>query len=101
MKLTNLLLTGTSAALAYLAVSHRKKIQEELSETQNFLKEAKTSYQTIQEKLAIIQSYKEPIQEMAEELQYKSKVFQEESQVRLKEIKKIQEKYTSPDKESE
>lgn len=93
MKLRHLLAAGTAATIAYLAVKHHEKIAQETTETIDSLQRMQDSYQNIQEQLAFIQDYQEPLQAMAKDLQYKLRVYQQTIAGNLNEIQKIQEKY--------
>ncbi|MGT2715146.1 chemotaxis protein [Streptococcus respiraculi] len=93
MKLTHLIAAGTTATIAYLAVKNRDKIAHETTETMDIIHRIKDSYQNIQEQLAFLQAYQEPLQDMAEDLQYKLRVYQQSIAGNLSEIQKIQAKY--------
>ncbi|MGT2800250.1 chemotaxis protein [Streptococcus marmotae] len=93
MKLTHLIAAGTAATLSYLAVKNRDKILQEMTETTDLIHRMQDNYQTIQDSLTLIQSYQKPVQEMAEEIQYKVNVYQQSIAGNLNEIQKIKEKY--------
>lgn len=93
MKLGNLLLAGTAAAISYWVVTNKDKIIEEVQETSHILEDMSDSYANIQEQVAIIKSYGHPLQEMAQDLNYKFRVYQQEAQGHLSQIQSIQEKY--------
>lgn len=93
MSLKHLLIAGSAAALSYWVVSNKDKIIQEVQKTEQLWTGIQDSYQNIQKQAAIIQSYREPLQEMAADLQYKFRVYQQEASAHLNEIKTIQEKY--------
>ena len=93
MKLGNLLLASTSAALSYWLVSNKDKIAQEIEETGDLLDDISASYAKIQEQAAIIKGYSQPLQEMAQDLTYKFRVYQQEAAGHLQEIQTIQAKY--------
>ncbi|MBF0787689.1 MULTISPECIES: chemotaxis protein [unclassified Streptococcus] len=90
MKLKHLIAAGTAATITYLAVQNRKKIAHETTEAMDSVRRIQESYQTIQDQLAFIQSYQQPLQEMARDLQYKLRVYQQAIAGNLNEIQKIQ-----------
>ncbi|MGT2951297.1 chemotaxis protein [Streptococcus cuniculi] len=93
MKLSHLIAAGTAATIAYLAVKNRDKIVTETTETMDIIHRMQDSYQNIQDQLAVLQSYQAPLQEMAEDVQYKLRVYQQNIAGNLSEIQKIQAKY--------
>ncbi|MER0124121.1 chemotaxis protein [Streptococcus sp. ZJ93] len=93
MKLTHFIAAGTAATLSYLAVKNRDKILQEVTETTDLIHRMQDNYQTIQDRLALIQAYQKPVQQMAEELQHKVNVYQQSTAGNLNEIKRIQKKY--------
>lgn len=93
MKLSHLLAASGAALASYWLVNNREKIVQETSKTIDLAKKSQASYQTIQQQLATIQSYQEPLQEMAEDLQYKLRTYQQSIAGNLEEIQKITEKY--------
>lgn len=95
MKLGNLLIAGTAAAISYWVVSNKDKIAEEIQETSHLLEDISTSYAKIQEQAQIISSYSQPLKEMTQDLNYKFRVYQQEAAGHLQEIQAIQEKYQS------
>lgn len=101
MKLSHLLLAGGAATLSYLAVKHREKIVQEAQETLSLIQNMEGNYSNIQEQLATIQSYQEPLQELADDFQYKWRVYQQSISGNLAEIRKIQEKYQTKDEQED
>lgn len=95
MKFRNLFIASAAATISYLLVSKKDQIRSDVTETKAIVDDLKSNYQSIQEQLALIKSYKEPLTDLANDLQHKAEAFQKETQVRLKEIQKIQEKYTA------
>lgn len=93
MKLSHLIAAGTAATIAYLAVKNRDKIVTETTETMDIVHRMQDSYQNIQDQIALLQSYQAPLQEMAEDVQYKLRVYQQNIAGNLSEIQKIQAKY--------
>ena len=93
MKLGNLLIAGTAAAISYWAVSNKDKIAQEIEETGSLLDDISASYTKIQEQAEILKGYSQPLQEMAQDLNYKFRVYQQEAAGHLQEIKAIQAKY--------
>lgn len=89
MKLRHLLAAGTAATIAYLAVKHREQIARETRETVASTRRMQDSYQNIQEQLALIQSYQKPLQDMAGDLQYKLRVYQQSMAGNLNEIQSL------------
>ncbi|HEM2548892.1 TPA: chemotaxis protein [Streptococcus suis] len=98
MKLRNLLLALSAASATYLAISNREKIAKEVKDTKQLVTEMGASKNNIQDQLAIIQSFQKPLQEMVEDLQYKTCVYQQSIAGNLDEIQKIQQKYTNEEK---
>lgn len=98
MKLRNLLLALSAASATYLAISNREKIAKEVKDTKQLVTDMETSKTNIQDQLAIIQSFQKPLQEMVEDLQYKTRVYQQSIAGNLDEIQKIQQKYTNEEK---
>lgn len=93
MKLRNLLLALSAASATYLAISNREKIAKEVKDTKQIMTDMETSKANIQEQLAIIQSFKEPLESLASDLQYKSRVYQQSITGNLEEIQKVMAKY--------
>ncbi len=89
MKLRNIILAVSAATASFLAVTHRDKITKEIKETKQLLSDIQLSKDNIQEQLAIIQSFQEPLQEMASDLQYKTRVYQQSIAGNLEEIQQI------------
>ncbi|HEL2401110.1 TPA: chemotaxis protein [Streptococcus suis] len=97
MKLRNLLLALSAASATYLAISNREKIAKEVKDTKQIMTDMETSKANIQEQLAIIQSFKEPLESLASDLQYKSRVYQQSITGNLEEIQKVMAKYKKED----
>ncbi|HEM4129640.1 TPA: chemotaxis protein [Streptococcus suis] len=93
MKLRNLLLALSAASATYLAISNREKIAKEIKDTKQIMTDMETSKANIQEQLAIIQSFKEPLESLANDLQYKGRVYQQSITGNLEEIQKVMAKY--------
>ncbi|NQI69897.1 chemotaxis protein [Streptococcus suis] len=93
MKLRNLLLALSAASATYLAISNREKIAKEIKDTKQIMTDMEASKTNIQEQLAIIQSFKEPLESLANDLQYKSRVYQQSITGNLEEIQKVMAKY--------
>ncbi|HFR3425024.1 TPA: chemotaxis protein [Streptococcus suis] len=93
MKLRNLLLALSAASATYLAISNREKIAKEVKDTKQIMTDMETSKTNIQEQLAIIQSFKEPLESLANDLQYKSRIYQQSITGNLEEIQKVMAKY--------
>lgn len=93
MKLRNLLLALSAASATYLAISNREKIAKEVKDTKQIMTDMEASKTNIQEQLAIIQSFKEPLESLANDLQYKSRVYQQSITGNLEEIQKVMAKY--------
>lgn len=97
MKLRNLLLALSAASATYLAISNREKIAKEVKDTKQIMTDMETSKTNIQEQLAIIQSFKEPLESLANDLQYKGRVYQQSITGNLEEIQKVMAKYKKED----
>lgn len=97
MKLRNLLLALSAASATYLAISNREKIAKEIKDTKQIMTDMETSKANIQEQLAIIQSFKEPLESLANDLQYKGRVYQQSITGNLEEIQKVMAKYKKED----
>ncbi|BBA93288.1 MULTISPECIES: chemotaxis protein [Streptococcus] len=93
MKLRNIILTMSAASAAFLAITHRDKITKEIRETKQILTDIQTSKANINTQLAIIQRFQQPLQEMATDLQYKTRAYRQSIAGNLEEIQKIQSKY--------
>lgn len=93
MKLRHLLLALSTASATYLAISNREKIAKEVKDTKQLVNDMEASKSNIQDQLAIIQSFQKPLQDLAADLQYKSRVYQQNISGNLDEIQKIVEKY--------
>lgn len=93
MKLRNLLLALSAASATYLAISNREKIAKEVKDTKQIMTDMETSKANIQEQLAIIQNFKEPLESLANDLQYKGRVYQQSITGNLEEIQKVMAKY--------
>lgn len=93
MKFRNILAATTAASLAFLAVSRRETIAKEAKETKQLLTDMTASKRKIEEQLAIIQGLQKPIQDLATDLQYKVRVYQQSIAGNLEEIQKIQARY--------
>ncbi|MEG3310008.1 chemotaxis protein [Streptococcus sp. 32226D021BW] len=98
MKLRNLLLALSAASATYLAISNREKIAKEVKDTKQIMTDMEASKSNIQEQLAIIQSFKEPLESLANDLQYKSRVYQQSITGNLEEIQKVMAKYNKEEK---
>lgn len=97
MKLRNLLLALSAASATYLAISNREKIAKEVKDTKQIMTDMEASKSNIQDQLAIIQSFKEPLESLANDLQYKSRVYQQSITGNLEEIQKVMAKYKKED----
>ncbi|HFU4217704.1 TPA: chemotaxis protein [Streptococcus suis] len=95
MKFRNILIALSAASATYLAISNREKIAKEVKDTKQIVTDMEASKTNIQDQLAMIQSFKKPLQEMVEDLQYKARVYQQSIAGNLDEIQKIQQKYTN------
>ncbi|HFI0466816.1 TPA: chemotaxis protein [Streptococcus suis] len=93
MKLRNILITLSAAGATYLAISNREKIAKEVKDTKQLVTDMEASKTNIQDQLAIIQSFQKPLQDLAADLQYKSRVYQQSIAGNLDEIQKVVEKY--------
>lgn len=93
MKLRHLLLALSTASATYLAISNREKIAKEVKDTKQIMTDMETSKANIQEQLAIIQNFKEPLESLANDLQYKGRVYQQSITGNLEEIQKVMAKY--------
>ncbi|HFI2472564.1 TPA: chemotaxis protein [Streptococcus suis] len=98
MKLRNLLLALSAASATYLAISNREKIAKEVKDTKQIMTDMEASKTNIQEQLAIIQSFKEPLESLANDLQYKGRVYQQSITGNLEEIQKVRAKYKKEEK---
>lgn len=96
MKLGNLLLAGTAAALTYWTVTNKDKIIDQVQETSDLLEDISNDYSNIQEQLAVIQGYNQPLKEMSQDLLYKFKVYQKEAEGHLEQIHRVAEKHDLP-----
>ncbi|HFI0143248.1 TPA: chemotaxis protein [Streptococcus suis] len=93
MKVRHLLLALSAASATYLAISNREKIAKEVKDTKQLVTDMEASRRNIQDQLEIIQSFQKPLQDLAADLQYKSRVYQQNISGNLDEIQKIVEKY--------
>ncbi|HFI0701866.1 TPA: chemotaxis protein [Streptococcus suis] len=93
MKLRHLLLALSAASATYLAISNREKIAKEVKDIKQLVTDMEASRRNIQDQLEIIQSFQKPLQDLAADLQYKSRVYQQNISGNLDEIQKIVEKY--------
>ncbi|HFU4059477.1 TPA: chemotaxis protein [Streptococcus suis] len=93
MKVRHLLLALSAASATYLAISNREKIAKEVTATKQLVTDMEASRRNIQDQLEIIQSFQKPLQDLAADLQYKSRVYQQNISGNLDEIQKIVEKY--------
>ncbi|HFU4222553.1 TPA: chemotaxis protein [Streptococcus suis] len=93
MKVRHLLLALSAASATYLAISNREKITKEVKDTKQLVTDMEASRRNIQDQLEIIQSFQKPLQDLAADLQYKSRVYQQNISGNLDEIQKIVEKY--------
>lgn len=90
MKLKHLIWGGLAAWTSYQLVNHRQTITKEFRDTQQLSKEAKASYDKIQDRLHFIQSQMPLVKDMAQSLSYKLNVFQEEFEVRVEQMPLVQ-----------
>lgn len=97
MKFINALAALAAGSLSYLVVANREKISQEISDTTGQITKAKDSYQSIQDNLAIIQSYQEPLKNMASDLQHKMRVYQQSVAGNIEQIQEITSKYATSD----
>ncbi|HFU4111341.1 TPA: chemotaxis protein [Streptococcus suis] len=93
MKLRNILIALSAASATYLAISNREKITKEVKDTKQLVTDMEASRRNIQDQLEIIQSFQKPLQDLAADLQYKSRVYQQNISGNLDEIQRIVEKY--------
>ena len=93
MKLKNLFVASAAAAISYWAISNRKEIAEEAQYKQGLLDDMSHSYARIQKQIETLKQYRQPLQELTQELQYKLRVYQQEATGHLSEIQAIQDKY--------
>lgn len=100
MKLGNLLIASAAAALSYWAVSNRQEIADEVEYKQGLLKDMSQSYSQIQQQIETLKEYQKPLQDMAQDLQYKLRVYQQEATAHMEEIQTIQEKYQENENKS-
>ncbi|MGQ7330676.1 chemotaxis protein [Streptococcus suis] len=97
MKLRHLLLAVGAAHLAYQAVKHRKEIAAEAKETKELIQRIQADKQKITDQLALLNSFKAPVQELSKDLQYQLKVYQQSITGNLTEIQKFTDKYKTED----
>ena len=95
MKLGNLLVASAAAVLSYWAVSNRKEIAEEVEYKQSLLKDMNQSYSQIQRQVETLKTFREPLENMAQDLHYQFRVYQQEANGHIKEIQKVQDKPTT------
>lgn len=94
MKLRNMIVAATAASATYLAITHREKLIKEGQETAQLLADVEASKTNIQEQLAIIKSFQAPLQAMAKDLTYKTRVYQQSIAGNIQAIQNIQAKYS-------
>ncbi|MDY3025039.1 MAG: hypothetical protein SOS23_06975 [Streptococcus hyovaginalis] len=95
MKIGQLLIASTAAAISYWTVANKDKILKETKETTALVNDLSAHYTNIQQQLQIIKDYEQPLREMVEDLQYKIRVYQQEATGHVKEITPLLEKYQS------
>ncbi|HEL2057974.1 TPA: chemotaxis protein [Streptococcus suis] len=88
MKLSHLIAGIGAASIAFQVVSNRKKIQAEANETLDLIAELTQEKEAIQQHLNTILSYRQPLQDMSQDLTYKLRTYQQSIAGNLEEIKK-------------
>ncbi|MDW5564905.1 hypothetical protein [Streptococcus mutans] len=97
MKIKTFILSSLLGAGLYQMYYKRKDIKTSFKESKTHYDKAKFDLNNIKENLAIIKQQKEKIQAINQDLTYKIRVFQKESQSHMDEIQKIVAKYHQED----
>ncbi len=93
MKLRNLLLASGAAFATYWTVKNHEKITEEVQDTTNLIRQNKKNVAAVQENLARVQAYQEPVKEVVADLQQKVRIYQQSISGNLAEIQRVLDKY--------
>ena len=97
MKIKTFILSSLLGVGLYQMYYKRKDIKTSFKESKTHYDKAKFDLNNIKENLAIIEQQKEKIQAINQDLTYKIRVFQKESQSHMDEIQKIVAKYYQED----
>ena len=95
MKLKPFLITGLLAAGATYLYKNQDKITRQLNETSTRIKESQTSLSTIKNSLTTLTEQKANLEAINQDLTYQFRVFNQEIQAHLAQIKSVTDKYQS------
>lgn len=98
MKFRHLLLTVGVARLTFLALKHGQYIKKQDYITSQHWQAMVATRQNIQQQLAIVQSYRQPIEEMRKDFQYKSRVYRQSISGNVAVLREITKRYSSKEK---
>ncbi|EFR45091.1 hypothetical protein [Streptococcus pseudoporcinus] len=93
MKIKAFLIGGLASYLAFIAYQNKDKIISNLSEAKETKDQIQLDLNKIKANLALIQSEVEKIQTISDDLAYKLRVFNKETQPKINQIKERMEKY--------
>ncbi len=93
MKLSRLLAVGVAGYATYQVYKNRQAIKEGLLSAKKSSQAIKEDVSNIKVNLAVIQDQKEQLKAISEDLSYKFRVFNQETQSRLEEIHHTMDKY--------
>lgn len=98
MKLGRLLTLIGLAGGAYKAYQHRQTISALVTSTTKDMQDGQKTVNHIKEQVTDLQDQTQALSKLSEDLTYKVRVFQQESQPHLKAITAILDKYSNKDK---
>ncbi|MGT2949442.1 hypothetical protein [Streptococcus devriesei] len=97
MKTKTFIISSILGAGLYRLYQKRDSLKNSLTESKQHFDQAKADLDNIKDNLLTISQQKENLAAISQDLAYKFRVFQEESQSHLAEIKKTAQKYESKD----
>ncbi|MBA2796474.1 chemotaxis protein [Streptococcus porcinus] len=93
MKIKPFLIGGLASYIAYMAYQNKDKIISNISDAKETKDKIQLDLNSIKANLKLIQSEAEKIQTINDDLTYKLRVFNQETQPKINQIKERMEKY--------
>lgn len=97
MKVKTFIISSILGAGLYQLYKKRDSLKDSFLETKEHFDRVKADTDNIQNNLTVISQQKENLAAISQDLSYKLRLFQQESQPHLAEIKKTVQKYASKD----
>ncbi|EHJ52603.1 hypothetical protein [Streptococcus macacae] len=93
MKIKTFIFSGIAGASLFCLYKNREKLKTSYKADKKHLKQAKADIENIKGNLDFLQSQEKTLRQLGQDLAYKLRVFQADSQAHLSEIQHIADKY--------